>query len=190
MLDTPASDTADTSDLTVHAYAWDDKPLRFICRNAKLPGQVYVRADGLDEMAFRGGSHGSRMSLAPLIEPPDDAGIDYAKDALQFVLGPVYLPSDDALFAAAEAQPGVEISASPRNASALVIVPLATPAPSAPVGDAPAAPAPRPVALTPEETTHARSLVRVIEAKAIAGVHAAESEVGKAWHELLHLLHR
>lgn len=173
----PAASTSTTNPV----YGWDNKPLRFICDNPTLKGQAYVLCDGQPKMAFRGGSYNARMSLAPMVETPDPDGTDYEKSASQFLLGPVYLSSDDSLFNQAAANPGVEVSASPRGPSALKTISL-DPAVEPPT---PAAPK----TLAPEQQRHARSVMQVIEAEAIAGVHGVESVAGKAWAELKNLLH-
>ena len=173
-----------TSAARIPAYAWDDQVLRFICGNPKLPGQVYVRCGGEPDMAYRGGAVGSRMSLAPLTETAAPDGTDYETSSDQFILGPVQLASDAEAFAAAQRSPGIEIMASPRDARALVIVSLQPAAPSGPSAPPPIAP----VVLDAEHQAHARSLAQVVEEDAIAGVHDVESEAGKAWRELKHLL--
>jgi hypothetical protein len=182
--------TSSTSGTIGTTNPWDGKTLLFRANNTQLPGQVYVRtADGsVAEAALRGQTPGSRYPVATRLPIPDDEGVDFARDFDAFEPGPVCLETDAELIDAAVEAAGGDVTASARDASALIVHELSD-APDAPVTEphAPDEPAPAaepeqpihngPITLTVDEHAQAKSLLSRIETHVAEGGHWALDEL-------------
>jgi hypothetical protein len=170
---------------------WDGKTLLFRADNTLLPGQVYVRpADGsIAEHALRGETPGSRYPVALRLPIPDAQGNDFALHFEAFEEGPVCLETDAALIDAAVAAAGGDVTASARDASALILTTLSD-APDAPVTlpkepEVPEAPAPDPAKDTPAAPVETVPLTKWHHSRLVEWLAHVPSYLKVGYHEVL-----
>lgn len=158
---------------------WDNKPLSIDASNPKLPGQVYMLADGQQRCAIRSEQVGQRYQLAPLSGTTLDDGTDFVTDVTQFIQGPPTIESDLSAIDLAQKNAPTVYTLPARDASALAPAIVLTP--SAPAAAAPAAIVPPAVSTGKPVTLNAP-----VHGALLTEIERAEAELNKLTRHMGH----